>query len=114
MRYRWNIFMANLEPVLGSEQGLTRPVMVISDEQLNHKLPVVNVLPITSHKNQRFLYPNEVLIQQGTAGLIRDSIVLCYQIRTLDKQRLQKHLGEVNDGRLQEYVLEALRYQLAL
>jgi mRNA interferase MazF len=50
MKYRWNIFMADLNPVLGSEQGFTRPVIVISEERINTILPVVNVLPITSLK----------------------------------------------------------------
>ena len=46
--FKWNIFLANLDPVIGSEQGKTRPVLVISEEQINQILPVVNVLPITS------------------------------------------------------------------
>ena len=49
--YRWNIFLANLDPVIGSEQGKTRPVMVISDDEINGILPVVNILPLTSRKD---------------------------------------------------------------
>ena len=60
--FRWNIFLANLDPVIGSEQGKTRPVLVISEDQINRILPVVNVLPITSRKAGRKIYPNEVLI----------------------------------------------------
>jgi len=76
MSYRWHIFLANLDPVLGSEQGKTRPVLVISDEEINKILPVVNVLPITSKKPGRKIYPNEVLIPSGTAGLDKESIIL--------------------------------------
>ncbi len=49
--YRWNIFLADLDPVIGSEQGKTRPVMVISDDEINGILPVVNILPLTSRKD---------------------------------------------------------------
>jgi len=85
---RWSVWLANLDPVVGSEQGRTRPVLVLSDTRLNQILPVVNVLPITSRKHNRRIYPNEALIPAGIAGLDVESIVLCYQIRTLDKQRL--------------------------
>ena len=85
---RWSIWLASLDPVVGSEQGKTRPVLVISDTRLNQILPVVNGLPITSRKPQRRIYPNEALLPAGAAGLTAESIVLCYQIRTLDKQRL--------------------------
>ena len=60
--YKWRIFLANLDPVVGSEQGKTRPVLVISEEEINQILPVVNVLPITSRKPGRKVYPNEVLL----------------------------------------------------
>jgi len=60
--FRWHIFLANLDPVIGSEQGKTRPVLVISEEEINQILPVVNVLPITTRKVGRRIYPNEVLI----------------------------------------------------
>ena len=50
MEYRWHIFLADLDPVLGSEQGKTRPVLVISEEEINQILPVVNVLPLRSYK----------------------------------------------------------------
>jgi len=88
MGYKWHIFLANLDPVVGSEQGKTRPVLVISEEAINQILPVVNILPITSRKPGRKIYPNEVVISIGIGGLKNESIILCYQIRTLDKRRL--------------------------
>ncbi len=114
MEYRWGIFIANLDPVIGSEQGKTRPVVVISEEEINQILPVVNILPLTSRKQGRKIYPNEVFIPAQTAGLEKDSIVLCYQIRTLDKRRLVKRIGEIEDSNLQEQIIEALCFQLGI
>jgi mRNA interferase MazF len=111
---RWSVWLANLDPVVGSEQGKMRPVLVISDTRLNQILPVVNVLPVTSRKPQRRIYPNEALLPAGTAGLTTDSIVLCYQIRTLDKQRLMKSFGLLADANLRAEILAALQFQLAL
>lgn len=111
---RWSVWLANLDPVIGSEQGRTRPVMIVSDTRLNHILPVVNVLPITSRKPSRRIYPNEAVIPGGTAGLDVESIVLCYQIRTLDKQRLIKNLGALGETNLRTEVLAALRFQLVM
>jgi mRNA interferase MazF len=51
--FKWNIFLANLEPVVGSEQGRTRPVLVISEDEINRILPVVNVIPLTSMREGR-------------------------------------------------------------
>jgi len=114
MAYRWHIFLVNLDPVVGSEQGKTRPVLIISEEEINQILPVVNVLPITSRKQGRIFYPNEVIISAGTGGLEKESIVLCYQIRTLDKKRLAKEMGELDDLELQEAINEALCFQLGI
>ncbi len=112
--YKWNVFLANLDPVIGSEQGKTRPVLVISEEQINQILPVVNVLPITSRKASRKIYPNEVLFPQGVGGLSKESIVLCYQIRTLDKKRLIKKLGMIDSAELQQSIIDALFFQLGV
>src|SRR5712664_1832874 len=84
------------------------------DTRLNHILPVVNVLPITSRKHNRRIYPNEAQVPAGTAGLDVESIVLCYQIRTLDKQRLVKRLGVLDETNLRTEVLAALRFQLVM
>jgi mRNA interferase MazF len=97
---RRSIWLANLDPVIGSEQGRTRPVLVISETALNDILPVVNVLPVTSRKANRKIYPNEALLPAGTAGLTVESIVLCYQIRTLDRRRLLRAFGAVGEAPL--------------
>lgn len=111
---RWEIWRADLDPVIGSEQGKTRPVLIFSLTTLNQILPVVNVLPITSRKQGRRIYPNETLIPINTAGLTSDSIVLCYQIRTLDKQRLTTRFGQIEDKLLQDQILASLKFQLAM
>lgn len=111
---RWSVWLANLDPVVGSEQGKTRPVLVISQALLNQTLPVVNVLPITSRKPNRRVYPNEALLPAQTANLTNESIVLCYQIRTLDKQRLIKMIGNLDDSVIQEEITEAVCFQLEI
>jgi len=111
---RWSVWQANLDPVVGSEQGKTRPVLVISETALNDILPVVNVLPLTSRKPGRRVYPNEALLPAGAAGLTADSLVLCYQIRTLDKQRLSRSYGTLDDTTRQEEILTALCFQLGV
>lgn len=112
--YRWHVFLANLDPVIGSEQGKTRPVLVISEEEINQILPVVNFLPITARKAGRQIYPNEVLIPAGTAGLDKESIVLFDQIRTLDKIRLARTIGKIETSELQQNIVSALNFQLGL
>ncbi len=112
MTYRWRLFMVNLDPVIGSEQARTRPALVISDEDGNQILPVVTVLPVTSRKPGRRVYPNEVLLAAGVGGLTEDSLVLCYQIRALDKRRLRACLGAVDQAELRAEIRTALRFHL--
>jgi mRNA interferase MazF len=115
MTYQWHVFLASLDPTTGSEQAGRRPVLVISRERINQLLPVVNVIPLTSRKSpERTIYPNEVLLPAGMAGLRVDSIALCYQIRTLDKERLEQDWGELDDWSLRQELREAIRFQLDL
>ncbi len=111
---RWSVWRANLDPVVGSEQGRTRPVIVISVSSLNNILPVVNVIPITSLKPNRRIYPNEAVLPANTGGLTLDSIALCYQVRTLDMRRLTEGFGVINDEGARQSILDALRFQLGL
>ena len=114
MGYRWDIYLVNLDPVIGSEQGKTRPVLVISDDDINAILPVINILPITSFKQGRKIYPNEVFLQKEQSHLDKDSIVLCYQIRTIDKKRLIKKIGEIKDDDIKNEIIDSLSFQLGL
>ena len=113
--FKWHIYRANLDPVLGSEQGKSRPVLVISEDSVNDLLNCVNVIPITSRKEGRIIYPNEALIPKGQGGLLAsESIVLCHQIRTLDKRRLSSMYTVITDLTLQRLILEALCFQLGI
>ena len=115
MNYQWSFCLASLDPTTGSEQAGKRPVVVISREQMNQRLSVVNVVPLTSRKSpSRIIYPNEVLLLASPAGLKVDSIALCYQIRTLDKHRLERQLGTLTEEHLRRAILEALRFQLEI
>jgi mRNA interferase MazF len=109
--YQWHIFLASLDPIQGSEQAGSRPVLVVSRERLNQLLPVINVIPLTSYKGGQ-IYPNEVLLPSGTGGLKVDSIALCYQLRTLDKARLGRDFGEITDTAVRQEILTAIRFQL--
>ncbi len=111
---RWSVWLANLDPVVGSEQGKTRPVLVVSQTAINQTLPVVNILPITSRKPGRRVYPNETLLSAKTANLPNESIVLGFQVRTVDKRRLLKKIGDVDDLAIQERVIEALCFQFEI
>jgi mRNA interferase MazF len=115
MRYnKWTIWRANLDPVIGSEQGLTRPVLIISDDSINDLINTVNVIPLTTRKIGRIIYPNEVLLESNLYGLPEESIVLCHQIRTLDKKRFAKFYGEISDLKKQSEIIEALFFQFGI
>jgi mRNA interferase MazF len=111
---KWSIYRANLDPVIGSEQGKSRPVLVISEDEINELLSIVNVLPITSRKAGRTIYPNEALIPANNFGVQQESVILCHQIRTLDKKRLSSLYGQVTDTTKQTEILDALCFQLGI
>jgi mRNA interferase MazF len=111
---RWTIWRANLDPVVGSEQGRTRPVLILSDDAINDLINTVNILPITTRKVDRQIYPNEVLIEANTCGLPDESIILCHQIRTLDKKRFAQYYGEITNAEKQNEIIEALFFQLGI
>ncbi len=108
------IYRANLDPVVGSEQGKSRPVLIVSENLINDLLNSINIVPITSRRNNRQVYPNEVLIPKRIYGLENESIVLCHQIRTIDKKRLSLKYGSINKSEIQNEVLEAISFQLGI
>ncbi len=115
MNYRkWDFWRANLDPVVGSEQGKSRPVLIISEDDVNNLLNVVNIIPITSRREGRTIYPNEVLIPSLLFGLEKESIALCHQIRTIDKRRLSKQYGHLSDKTIQKEIVEAIKFQLGI
>ncbi len=112
--WRWRLFIANLDPVIGSEQAGSRPVLVVSEEDYNQRMPLVTVLPLTSRKPGRNLYRNEVLLEAGTGGLSLDSIVLVPQVRTISKRRFVASLGYLEAPNKQEQILEILIKHLGM
>jgi mRNA interferase MazF len=111
---KWEIYHANLGPVIGSEQGKSRHVLIFSESDINNLINTVNVLPLTSHKPNRNIYPNEVLINAGFFGLKNQSIVLCQQVITLDKIRLGSKYGEITDQAIQSQITKAFCFQMGI
>lgn len=111
---KWSIYRANLDPVVGSEQGKSRPVIIISEDEINNLLNTVNIIPTTSRKEGRRIYPNEVLIPANNFGLSSESIVLCHQIRTIDKKRIAQEYGHISDINVQSEIMEALCFQIGI
>ena len=89
---RGDIYYAELNPVIGSEQGGTRPVLIISNDIGNKHSPTVIIAPITSRIHTKAKLPTHTLIKDFD-GLDKNSIILFEQIRTIDKQRLRKYIG---------------------
>jgi len=111
---KWGIYRASLDPVVGSEQGKSRPVIIVREDPINELLRTVNILPITTRKPGRTIYPNECALEANLYGLPNELVVLCHQIRTLDKQRLTQFYGTVSVAETQKEISEALIFQLGL
>jgi len=86
-----DIYLINLDPVVQTETGKTRPGLIISINAMNHHSPRLIIAPITSSTGR--IYPFEVFIPVGAGGLQKDSKVMLDQIRSLDKTRLIKRIG---------------------
>ena len=96
---RGDVYMAGLDPVIGSEQGGTRPVVIIQNNTGNLHAPTVIAVPVTSSAGKPPL-PTHAPLAAGEGGLWLDSIALCEQVRTLEKARLSRKLGSVSDASL--------------
>jgi mRNA interferase MazF len=109
---RGDIYYADLRPVIGSEQGGIRPVLVIQNDTGNLHSPTVIVAAITSklHKTQ---LPTHIHLDSRQCELIKDSVILLEQIRTIDKQRMKSHVCHL-DEEMMEKVDRALKISLAL
>ena len=110
MIMRGDLFSACLDPVVGSEQGGIRPVLVVQNDVGNRYSPTVIVLAITGQVNQPRL-PTHVPVAAGGTGLQKDSVVLAEQIRTLDKRRLREKIGSLKPEVMQK-VSEAMMISL--
>jgi mRNA interferase MazF len=90
---RGEVYDARLDPVEGSEQGGTRPVIIVSREVINASSPLVIIVPCTTYRDGRRIYPSQIVIQAPNGGLERDTIALGEQLRTLSKTRLLRRRG---------------------
>ena len=109
---RGDIYYADLSPVVGSEQGGIRPVLIIQNDVGNRYSPTVICAAITSRMNKAKL-PTHIEIDSRRCQIMKDSVILLEQIRTIDKQRLKDMIGHLDKERMRS-VDEAIRVSLAL
>ena len=103
---RGDIYYADLRPVVGSEQGGVRPVLIIQNDVGNKHSPTVICAAITSRMNKAKL-PTHVELRAGCCRMVKDSVILLEQLRTIDKRRLKERMGRV-DEKLMNKVDDAL------
>jgi mRNA interferase MazF len=106
---KWEIYFCDLNPTQGSEQRGVRPVLVVSNNVVNHLLPVTTVLPLSSIKPGDKIYPTEIELPAKLTGLPKDSVAMVQQIRTISHDRLTNIAGDLSDSSLQDLVKSALR-----
>ncbi|MCI8512259.1 MAG: type II toxin-antitoxin system PemK/MazF family toxin [Lachnospiraceae bacterium] len=109
---RGDIFYADLRPVVGSEQGGVRPVLIIQNDVGNKHSPTVICAAITSKMNKAKL-PTHVELNARQCDMVKDSVILLEQLRTIDKRRLREKICHI-DGELGERVDTALKISLDL
>ncbi len=109
---RGDIYYADLSPVVGSEQGGVRPVLIIQNDIGNKYSPTVIATAITSQINKAKM-PTHIELDANGYGLSKDSVVLAEQIRTIDKRRLREKIGHLDDN-LMNRVNEALEISFGL
>ena len=99
--HRGEVFYADLSPVVGSEQGGIRPVLIIQNEIGNRHSPTVIAAAITSQTGKARL-PTHISLAALSCGLPKDSVILLEQIRTLDKRRLREHMGKLDETMMKQ------------
>lgn len=109
---RGDIYYADLRPVIGSEQGGVRPVLIIQNDMGNKHSPTVICAAITSKMNKAKL-PTHIELDMKKYGIVKDSVILLEQIRTIDKSRLKERVCHLDDEILQD-INRALCISLAL
>ena len=109
---RGDIYYADLSPIIGSEQGGVRPVLIIQNDVGNRHSPTIICAAITSRMNKAKL-PTHIEISSGRYHLVKDSVILLEQIRTIDKQRLREYVCHV-DSRMMGKVDHAIQISLGL
>lgn len=109
---RGDIYYADLSPVVGSEQGGVRPVLIVQNDVGNRFSPTVIAAAITSQRDKTSL-PTHIEVDARNCGLSKDSIVLLEQVRTIDKRRLREKMGALDGGDMGK-VNEALSVSFGL
>lgn len=110
---RGDMFYADLSPVVGSEQGGIRPVLIIQNDLGNKYSPTVIAAAITSQTNKAKL-PTHIELGENTSGLKSNSVVLTEQIRTIDKSRLKEKIGHIDDENVMNKINNALGVSFGL
>ena len=110
---RGDMFYADLSPVVGSEQGGIRPVLIIQNDLGNKYSPTVIAAAITSQTNKTKL-PTHIEIQGDNKGLKSNSVILTEQIRTIDKSRLKEKIGHIDDKLVMNKINNALGVSFGL
>ncbi len=110
---RGDMFYADLSPVVGSEQGGIRPVVIIQNDLGNKYSPTVIAAAITSQTNKNKL-PTHIEIEADSEGLKSNSVVLTEQIRTIDKSRLKEKIGHIDDASVMNKINNALGVSFGL
>ncbi|WP_322184083.1 type II toxin-antitoxin system PemK/MazF family toxin [Neglectibacter caecimuris] len=95
--HRGDIYYADLSPVVGSEQGGVRPVLIVQNDVGNKFSPTVIAAAITSQHDKANL-PTHIEVNAENTGLLKDSVVLLEQVRTIDKHRLKEKMGRLDTG----------------
>ena len=94
---RGEVYYADLSPVIGCEQGGTRPVVIVQNNVGNRHSPTVIAAAITSKQDKTSL-PTHISVKAESCGLAKDSVILLEQIRTIDKSRLRERMGKLDNG----------------
>jgi len=97
---RGEVYFVSFDPTVGAEIRKTRPALILQNDIGNRHSPITIVAAITSQFDEP-LYPTQVLVKAGEAGLPKDSVVLCNQIRSIDKRRLVQRIGMLRGDTLQ-------------
>lgn len=95
---RGDVYEARLDPIEGSEQSGTRPVIIVSRDSLNESINIVVAVPCSTHRPARHVYANQALIHAPDGGLSRDSVALGEQVRVLSKDRLLRRRGSLSNA----------------
>ena len=98
---RGELYYADLSPVVGSEQGGVRPILIVQNNTGNKYSPTIIAAAVTSKINKAKL-PTHIELNANEFGLIKDSVILLEQIRTLDKKRLKERIGELSNNTMKK------------